>query len=64
MTPLDAIPILPTVRTQPRASCLATNRSDRVSAVTSEDVMGGKAGLALRGTDIERPVNSSTTPTE
>ena len=55
MTPLDAIPILPTVRTHVRASCLATNRSDRVSAVTKDDVMGEQAEFRAARKAIERP---------
>ena len=51
MTPLEAMPTLPTVRTQPGAPSLATTRSDRVPAVTSEDVMGRKPGPVLRRRD-------------
>ena len=64
MTPLDAIPILPTVRTQPGALWLAANRSDRGSAVRTEEVIGGKAGPWLHQGGIDRPVHASIAPTQ
>jgi hypothetical protein len=60
MTPLEAIPILPT---QLGAPCLTTSRLDRVSAVTNEFVMG-RTVLTLRRNNVERAVEPSAASTE